>query len=1065
MKKTLLFSLAAGALIAGATAATQIATRSGDVQQIDVTLDPASGSTLPSISEITIQLPYSDNLYMEPNVSRIGDIILTNDDTETVIKASEWGEPSQSTDGSYYEYPVKFATPITEEGTYTLSIPQGVIREMETVDGDSEPKLGGAQNKAATATYTIEKTPDPEPTLVEIAGYLPAAGSAVTSLSEIDILMEAGEIMYSYDISKLGDVTLTLEGSTTPIKPIMDAELEGGMTDDEKYFKYPVKFETITEAGEYTLSIPEGFLCEMEYDEAEDKFVKKAGGAINEAATAKFTIEAEAPTQLDDYTLNPASGAKLEELKSIQIVFNKLNYNSALYNSDNEKEFIIMNEASGKIYYGNAQGDWSYEEEEGLALELFFYEDEAREGSAVTITEAGTWTLHCAPGVFNLKGDLSPDITAEYIIEGGEPAVNKFVTYTFAPTGAVGSLSAATLIFPEYTGMSYYVMVNDEAGEAEISNGEKTYKAEASLNDDNWDEREYKFTFLDENEETVVITEAGEWTLTIPAGYFTDSQNNTSSLAMEAKFTVDSSIVTEIKWTADPEEGSKVEVTGYAQNVTFTFDDATEVSYTPTDELAGLRITYNGEDLRAVENVFGDDAEYGYKLVDNYGDNTVVIRLSPKVLAAPGILNISIDEGRFTIDGMASPAIEYSCTFGDYKEFSYTLTPDGSEPVSSLAEFILTFTNATSATIDEDKLDITLSQGMAWSFPGYPTVTPVEGAEHPTFKIAFNFTAEALSVFKAGNYTLRIDEGSFILDAGQPSPMISQTYSYKSDKPVDWTLTKMPDSDDVILYNNEWDNYYFVEIGVAFAETESYSRGENFSAIKIELDGVALEISSTVSETTTYTSGFSSDSNVLYFDVRNTESFAGTLKLTIPAGAIKLTGEPNAEDIVYTWNVVAPKTYTYTLTPDGKTPVSSLDEITVAFPEAVTGELWNRGFIQFKDSNYNWLTLEDVVAVEGADCATFKMTFDTSEIKEGVYKLEIREECFTLDGSQASPAIEQAYTYKKGSGLTMIPAAADGTYTVYTLDGKVVLDKAAATDLLNLEKGIYIINGKKIAIK
>ena len=42
---------------------------------------------------------------------------------------------------------------------------------------------------------------------------------------------------------------------------------------------------------------------------------------------------------------------------------------------------------------------------------------------------------------------------------------------------------------------------------------------------------------------------------------------------------------------------------------------------------------------------------------------------------------------------------------------------------------------------------------------------------------------------------------------------------------------------------------------------------------------------------------------------------------------------------------------------------------------------------------------------------------------------------------------------------------ADGKVTVYNLAGERVLDNAPADMLRNLEKGIYIVNGKKQAVK
>ena len=578
---------------------------------------------------------------------------------------------------------------------------------------------------------------------------------------------------------------------------------------------------------------------------------------------------------------------------------------------------------------------------------------------------------------------------------------------------------------------------------------------------ENFDAKEFELTFYD-GDEQIRVTEPGYWYLTIPEGYFEDPDGNKNP-RLQVYYEIAADVKPDIKWTADPENGGKAELNeGYQHLVTFTFEGADEVSYDPIDEMAGIRVLYNGENLSPVSVTYGDNAEYGYQLRNNWGDNTAIIGLSAAVMQKPGVVNISIDEGRFTIDGDPSPAIEYSCTFGEVKEYNYTLTPDGSEEVSSLEEFTLDFPDAKTAEIDEDNLWITLSQGQSWMYPGYPEVTKVEGAEHPTFKITFDFNEDVLKSFKNGNYSLMIDEGSFILDGNQMSPIIRQTYSYKSNKPVDWTIVKSPDSDEVLINYIEWEEYYLVEVGLAFPEYESVSVGRD---IILELNGKPLASSYAIGSGY-YQAGFSSDSNVQYYDIRDREAFTGTIKLTIPAGVLRLSGETNKEDLVYTWEIVAPKSYTYLLSPDGKTPVDSLDEIVVSFPEAKTGEVFNQGFIYMKDNDYNWLHLASVELVADAECPSFKMIFDTKDIKDGnVYNLQIREGCFTLDGSQESPEVEQAYTYDKKSGMALIPADVDGMYNVMTLDGMTLLEKAPASALLQLNKGIYIINGKKIIVK
>ncbi|MCM1475412.1 MAG: hypothetical protein NC036_04115 [Muribaculaceae bacterium] len=103
----------------------------------------------------------------------------------------------------------------------------------------------------------------------------------------------------------------------------------------------------------------------------------------------------------------------------------------------------------------------------------------------------------------------------------------------------------------------------------------------------------------------------------------------------------------------------------------------------------------------------------------------------------------------------------------------------------------------------------------------------------------------------------------------------------------------------------------------------------------------------------------------------------------------------------------------------------------------------------------------------------------TVEWKPGTYTFKIVENAinvglpqFTGDGYSTpgnwpAEAMEITYIVKEDStvGVALIGIEAADNYTVYTLDGRVVLVKAAAEKLVDLENGIYLINGKKVIVR
>lgn len=87
---------------------------------------------------------------------------------------------------------------------------------------------------------------------------------------------------------------------------------------------------------------------------------------------------------------------------------------------------------------------------------------------------------------------------------------------------------------------------------------------------------------------------------------------------------------------------------------------------------------------------------------------------------------------------------------------------------------------------------------------------------------------------------------------------------------------------------------------------------------------------------------------------------------------------------------------------------------------------------------------------------------------KGEYTLSIPQgaiEFTATDGKKyINRPIEFNYTVDPNASVDSIEAS-DGTVTVYDLLGKCVLENAPADRLLQLEKGIYVVNGKKQAIK
>lgn len=155
------------------------------------------------------------------------------------------------------------------------------------------------------------------------------------------------------------------------------------------------------------------------------------------------------------------------------------------------------------------------------------------------------------------------------------------------------------------------------------------------------------------------------------------------------------------------------------------------------------------------------------------------------------------------------------------------------------------------------------------------------------------------------------------------------------------------------------------------------------------------------------------------------------------------------------------------------TKPEDLGTIYILYPEATTAEinyniqdpitLTESGDAADKYSEVGALTVSSNLTRAGG--VTVVATFDPAPTKVAEYSLVMKEGAVTLDGYEESPAIDKVYTKDTVTGVFELFADESGNVTVYTVDGKVVLENVPADELRGLKKGLYIINGKKTLVK
>ena len=559
------------------------------------------------------------------------------------------------------------------------------------------------------------------------------------------------------------------------------------------------------------------------------------------------------------------------------------------------------------------------------------------------------------------------------------------------------------------------------------------------------------------------VTTAGTYTLTIPAGvaYETIPSADWSSYDrtaqsrvnpdMEVTITVDPNLV--YQWTIAPAAGSENDMPEDDVIITLSLPQVKTLSSEAFEAGNGPWLTYNGESIARSEDFYTKPGWDYTMTMATYGKPAIAIAISKEIFKLAGELVITADEGAFTVNGSeASPELNYSAKFGKTVEYTYEFTPAANTEITDWTEFTLTFPEAKTVTVDEANAYFVFMQGYSW---GTMDVDVTTNGNTVTLKPVSS------SAPKAGALTFRIGEGTFIIDGVNRSPEISSSWTLKRTTPVNFEWTPDPTGNIV----NEG---YGIYAAIGFDESETVKLGDNFRDIVVKFNDAVLPSYDWENEDVMGKEVVSEGYNVLLINVYGGDEKAeGKLSVSIPAGALLISGEPNPEAINYTWTVVAKKDFTYVITPAPDSTVKELSSLTIEFTNATTAVLHDsfvNGWIGVWKGYSMVASATSVEAVAGAEHPTFKVMIDPIT-EAGNYRITFSMQTFYLDNAQGSDFIEAKYVVDPNySGIEGVDAES-GLFTVYNLQGILVLRDAAADELKALPAGIYIVNGKKVALK
>ena len=279
-------------------------------------VEPAAGSEVAELSSITVTYPQWVCDYINETPFNVVDA-----ESNVVTTAS------LTYNDNWEDVVIVLEEPITAEGTYTITVPAGYIYSNEGYDplaADKGVSNGAIYNPEFTLTYTVKAASEPINTF-EYTSVSPENESTQQSLHVITL---------SYAPEWIGWVDATAIN-------VLDAESNAvgtatlSISETDNTDALLTLSAVLTANGTYTITVPEGYIYNNNYDEtAEDKGVSK-GATYNPAFTLTFTVSQN--TGIDSVSIDRNAGKTIFSIDGRK-VSGKLQRGA--YIIDGQKKFV-----------------------------------------------------------------------------------------------------------------------------------------------------------------------------------------------------------------------------------------------------------------------------------------------------------------------------------------------------------------------------------------------------------------------------------------------------------------------------------------------------------------------------------------------------------------------------------------------------------------------------------------------------------------------------------------------------------------------------------------------------
>lgn len=906
-------------------------------------------------------------------------------------------------------------TPITADGNYALEIPDGFL-----LDGTT-PVKGCTFNYTIGATKTIsflecinpeEGTPIDTPLDMKEFGSIKQFAFQTIVNIKINESCTTPICLYAGDsATPLASIAATDkydEADEEETKPFVFIPMQGMLV-----LNFGTRF---TDPVDYRLVIPEGFFTVNGENVAATTLnylfgPQKSATDFTQRIIAAMP-ELDVPVDLEEYEsgLNQPFFQLNGNITVNPACATKLRINisgsltavaTISAAATGETEPRIIFMEGAEPMTASAQGD--------VVTELVMYFGEN------PITAPGTYTITIPDEFFYIDGALCEKSTIIYTIEDKTVAPVEPV-YEFSPAAGETVETLADIYFNVPSGNT----VSIESGRATLSNGVDSYTLttfqDSPTSPSVW---MYNFSFPDTD---------GEWTITIPAGSLTYN-GTVYDKDITATWTISSgSNIPVTDLTITPTPGSTLNSIESLKTITLTYPVGTTLEA--------------GEEYSYVVSLTPPAPAWPVMYeVTSVKDNVATLATNADLSSiTAGECTLSIGKGTVIVDGEPCAEATYTYTFDPTAAPApeYYFDPADGATVIKLEDIYLHLTGGSvSYNMGGTEEFITISNGTdtknlgafeqgnsIWLFPTLPITEPgVWTITIPANRICFN--GEPYNEVINATWTI---ENSAIGNEF-PEPVLSLNPESVVSSTEEFNVITLTYPEGTTLELGEEDTYYATLNQPGLMSNANYI---------VAVDGNVVTLTANPA-----VSGLAS----------------GNYNLEISAGAFFWNGKANPA-YLYTYTFEAPSVgeFNYTITPAPGTTVKDLSSITFTVEEGHTIGYNVTGYITDP---------EEVIKERLTGTATdnvlvlSNLTFGT---EEGEWKLVLPAGSLVYDGNLVNYEITASWTVSaNASGIEGI--SADDTFTVFTIDGKLLHKNAGIEAVSSLESGLYIINGKKVLVR